>query len=329
MGYTLAMGIRIATIATALIVLLTVRGGTAEVIDMVVASVDQEAILYSEILMAIQPELQRIQQESPSQEAYNDTVEKLVEDSLDEAIESKILYREALKFSVQVPDDKVEEQIEQIRKTFDTNEAFIKALTESGETLSDFRERTRKRIMAQSVEVSKMNTLEEEIVVDEAALAQYYEDHKEDYTKPARVRVRQIMIPVRRDPQKRARAHARLEMLRQELQAGASFSDLARAYSKGPAAEDGGLIGWVSKGDLVPVLENALFALNQGEVSDVVDSQFGVHLLLAEKKEEAGIAPLDEMRPAIEGILRSQAALEKYELWLKDLRQRSRVRVFL
>jgi parvulin-like peptidyl-prolyl isomerase len=323
------MGKRTARFAAALIILLTARGGTADVIDMVVASVDQEAILYSEILVAIQPELVRIQQEAPSQEAYNDIVETLVEDSLDEAIESKILYREALKFSIQVPDDKVEEQIDQIRKTFDTSEEFIKALTDSGETLSDFRERTRKRIMAQSVEVSKMSSLEKEIVVDEAELVQYYEDHNADYTKPARVRVRQIMIPVRRDAEKRARAHARLEMLREELEAGASFSDLARAYSKGPAAEDGGLIGWASKGDLVPVLEDALFALNQGEVSEVVDSQFGVHLLLAEKKEEAGIASLDEMRPAIEGILRSQAALEKYELWLKDLRQRSRVRVFL
>ncbi len=296
---------------------------------MVVASVDQEAILYSEILAGIQPELLRLQQEATSQESYDATVEKLVEQTLEEAIESKILYREALKFSIQVPDERVENQIDQIRSTFDTNEEFISALTETGETLSDFRERTRKKIMAQSVEVSKMSSLESEIVVDEAELSQYYQDHKDEYRKPARVRVRQIMLPVRRDPEKRAKAHARLEMVGEELLAGATFGDLARAYSKGPAAEDGGLIGWTSLGDLVPELEQALFALGEGEVSQVVDSQFGVHLLLAEKKEEAGIASQDEMRPMIEPILRSKAALVKYELWLKDLRQRSRVRIFL
>ena len=303
--------------------------GSAKIIDMVVASVDQEAILYSEVLLSIQPEMIRLQQETASNAEYEKAIGKLVEDTLDEAIESKILYREALKFSIVVPDERVEAQIDHVRKLYDTNDEFMKALMETGETLSDFRDRTRKRIMSQSVEVSKMNTLEDEIVVDEVSLLQYYEDNKDHYQKPERVRVRQIMLRVRRDPDLRSKARARLEMVREELQAGASFDDLAIAHSQGPAAPNGGLVGWTSKGDLVVELEQAIFGLSEGEISQVVDSQFGVHLLFAEQKEEAGIAPLDEVRASIEPILKSNAALIKYEIWLQDLRKRSRVRIFL
>jgi parvulin-like peptidyl-prolyl isomerase len=85
----------------------------------------------------------------------------------------------------------------------------------------------------------------------------------------------------------------------------------------------------VERGDLVVALEDAAFALSPGQTSAIVDTEFGCVLLAVDEREEEGIASLDEVRTEIEPLLRARGADEQYRNWIAELRQRSRVRVFL
>jgi parvulin-like peptidyl-prolyl isomerase len=194
--------------------------------------------------------------------------------------------------------------------------------------MSGFRDRVRKHILAATMGVRKHRQFEEAAEIAETEIAKYYEDNKDKFTHPERVSVRRIFLQAAA-PQERAQAKTRLQELKKQVDAGAAFADLAKSYSAGPEAAQGGLVGWVMPGDLVKGLSDVAFSLPEGGVSDVIETEFGVVLLKVDKKEAAGTMSLDEGRKVIEPELRTKAAEEKYKKWISELRKRSRVRIFL
>jgi parvulin-like peptidyl-prolyl isomerase len=160
-------------------------------------------------------------------------------------------------------------------------------------------------------------------------MVQYYKENEKKFAHPERVSLRRIFLAAGTDPQERAQAKARLEEVRKQLDAGADFAELAKTYSAGPEASQGGLMGWVTKDGLVQHLSDAAFSLPEGDVSNPLETEGGVVLLKVDKKEPAGTISLDEARKQIEPELRDKFAEEKYKKWIGELRKRSRVRIFL
>ena len=300
----------------------------AVLIDSVVASVGQEPILQSEVMQDAYPRLQAIQQSAGSEEAFKQQADQVLKEALDQAIEHQILYREA-KGKVEIPDKEVERRMNMLKKQYPSNEEFTKALESSGTTMSEFRERVKRQIMAVSFGMAKRRIFEEEAVVTESDIAQYYQDHKEEFQHPERARVWRIFIAAQKSKASRKEAKEKLESIRKSLLDGADFAETAKAESEGPEAEESGLVGWVKEGDLVPELMRAVNTLKDGEISAVVETEFGFHLLKVEKREAAGMASFEQARQEIEPLLRKQLGAERYKKWMSTLRQRSDVRVYL
>lgn len=301
----------------------------ADIVDAVLATVDKEVILRSDIMQEIAPSIEELRRTSTDEQAFNREAENRIRAALDQAIENKILLREALLAGMQITDEGVEKRIEEIRKRYASSEEFQKAIEDSGETMGDFRDHIRKQILAISFGMQKRRDFEEEAVVSEADMAQYYEDHKSELGHPERVRLLRIFLAADADPAERPQVRARLAELRDQLAAGADFEALAKSASEGPEAEKGGVIGWAVRGDLVPELEAVAFSLPEGQLSDVVETEFGFHVLKVVQKEESGVPTLDEMRTTIEPELRRRYGDERYTSWIAELRKRSRVRVFM
>jgi len=303
------------------------RPAGAELVDAVAATVDREVVLYSELMSEIGPELEGLRRSATSREEYNRAADELMREAINQSIDARLLVREARKFpELAVSEKDVDETIEGMRASAGlTPEEFIQAI---GGSMSEFRERQRARMLAMRVAYARVTSFEKEIVISEEQIADYYNEHRDEFEKPTRVYVRQIFLRVQND-EERAQAHAKLELLREEVAAGTAFSDLAKLHSQGPEAAEGGAIGWQQQGDLVEPLNSTAFALAAGEMSGLVDSQFGVHLLKVDEREDGGEAGLADVRFEIEPILRRQEAQKKFDTWLADLRKRSRVRIFI
>lgn len=301
----------------------------ADIVDQVVANVDTEVILLSDIMAELGPQIADIRRDAANEDAFNEALQEKVHATLDQAIENRILVREAQLAGLSVDDDTVEKRLEEYRKLYDSNEAFLNELEAAGETMSDLRTRLRKQMLARTMSIRKMRELEDGVVVSESEVAQYYEDHKDDFRHPERVHCSQIFVAAPAGNSDRAVAKARLEQLREEVVSGTEFQELAIEYSEAPGAEDGGIIGWVQRGDLVKPLEDAAFALEPGQLSEVIETDSGFHLLTVDKKEAEGLATLDEARKEIGPLIRSQIAAERYQKWIDELKKRSRVRVFI
>ncbi len=301
----------------------------AELVDAVVATVGSEIILHSEVMDEIGPIIGEIQAAAPSSAAFENQVQEVFREALEQSIERKILYREAVLAGFQIPEEEVESRLERIIKQYDSRDAFMEMIEEAGETMSDFRERLRKQILAISMGLSKRRDFEAEAVVSESEMAQYYQDNLDTFSRPERVKLRRIFLPAGKEPGERRRVKARVEALRDQVATGGDFSDLAAQYSKGPAASDGGTIGWIVQGDLVDTLETAAFKLGADEMSEVLETEFGFTLLQAEAHEAPGTASFEEVRTDIEPALRADYADERYDKWIRELRKRSQVRVLI
>ena len=135
-----------------------------------------------------------------------------------------------------------------------------------------------------------------------------YEQNKDRYRVPERVKARHILLMTQGKPKEdEAKAKAKAEDLLKQLKAGADFAELAKKNSDDPGSKDkGGDLDWVVRGQTVPEFENALFALKPKEISGVVKTQYGFHIIQALEKEQAHLKTLDEVKPELLAELRNQ-----------------------
>jgi peptidyl-prolyl cis-trans isomerase SurA len=301
----------------------------AVTVDGVVAVVDKEVILHSDLVQQVGPYLADLRTQVANEQELSQKADDLMAQALEQAIQDKLLLREALLAGVEIQTQDIERRLEEIRKLYPTNEEFLKDMQNSGENMDDLRERLRKQLLARVYANRKIIDFEKEIVVTESDVAQYFQDHQADYSHPERIQVRQIFLPAGTSESERETVKARIEELKGELDKGGDFGELAKAYSKAPGAESGGLIGWQDRGDLVDALDGVAFTLPEGGMSGVVESPGGFHILKVDKKEAAGQSSLDDVRKEIEPLLRKQGAADKFSRWIEDMRKKSKVQVFL
>jgi peptidyl-prolyl cis-trans isomerase D len=147
-------------------------------------------------------------------------------------------------------------------------------------------------------------------------LRAYYDQHRDQYRTPDQVKVSHILIKTplpgpdgKVDEKGAAEAQRRAEDLLKQLKAGAKLEDLAKKYSEDPgSAKQGGSLGWIGKGQTVPEFEKAAFSLPKGQISDLVKSSYGFHIIRVDDKQDAHVKTLDEVKAEIEPILKHQKA---------------------
>lgn len=146
------------------------------------------------------------------------------------------------------------------------------------------------------------------IQVSDAQIQDYYNSHQDEYRKPERVHARHILLSTANKPKDEIpKIQAQAEALDKQLKGGADFAELAKKNSQDPgSAQKGGDLGWVSRGQMVKNFEDAVFTLKPNEISNVVNTEYGFHIIQVLEKQPAHLEPLDEVKPAIIATLKNQ-----------------------
>src|ERR1700688_99684 len=147
-------------------------------------------------------------------------------------------------------------------------------------------------------------------------LQAYYNQHRDEYRTAEQAKVSHILIKTplpgpdgKVDEKGVAAAQARAADLLKQLKAGAKFEDLAKKYSEDPgSAKEGGSLGWIGRGRTVPEFEKAAFSLPKGQISDLVKSSYGFHIIRVDDRQDAHMKTLDEVKDQIEPLLKQQKA---------------------
>lgn len=250
---------------------------------------------------------------------------------LEQFITEKLLEAEIREAGITVTDAEVDQYIDKVKQNNRlSDEDFKTVLSREGQTLASYRksvkaELERSDLIARQVR-RKVNITDEDV-------ERYYKLNGDNYRADDRARIRHILfsLPGSGDETQVANASTKAKEVHQRIKAGEDFATLARQFSQGAGSSDGGDIGWVKRGTLIPGLEEVAFnKLKVGQVSEPFRTSMGLHIVKLEARDRGSQLPLSKVAPQIKEELTSKALEERFLSWLKtDLRRKHRVDVKL
>jgi peptidyl-prolyl cis-trans isomerase C len=245
---------------------------------------------------------------------------------LDQMIAIRLLSQESALREIVVPDAEVDSRYAQIRQQFPTEEAFAQALAAQGITTARLKDDIRNELA-----VSRLLEREIEPKVSAAELdaKTFYEKNLEQFQEDEAVRASHILIRVApdADDQVRQQARAEAENVLQQLQAGGDFAKLAQEYSQDGSAAQGGDLDFFTRGQMVPAFATAAFALQTNELSDIVETQFGLHIIKVTDRRPPRTVPFAEVDAQIHEFLSGQEREKATTAFVEALKRKGRVEV--
>lgn len=294
------------------------------VIPDVVARVNGETVTKVEFDDAVAAVEQRNQGPVPA-----DQRDRVLRGVLDQLVGIKLLTQEAAARKIAVPEADIEAQLTQMRQQFPSEEVFSQALKQQNKTVDMLKAEARSSLAIQKMLEA---TLAGKIAVTPQQAQDFYDKNPDQFKRPEQVRASHILITVQQgaDVAAKAAAKRKAEGVLKQVKAGSDFASLAKANSQDPgSAINGGDLGFFQRGQMVPPFDQAAFTMKPGSTSELVETQFGYHIIRVVEKKEAGTVSLDEVRPQLEQYLQNLNRQREMQAFVDGLKAKGKVEILL
>ena len=314
-------------VAAALLALALTVSLRGEVLEQVLVKVNGDIVTKSDFerlqveFLRQRPELQNVTADSPElQKAVADSTPQLILSAVDELL----LVQRGRELGYVMSDEQFKSVLDNIKKdnNIDTDEKFQEALKQEGMTLADLRRQLEKNMLETRVQ---QNEVLAKISVTEDEAHAYYDAHKNEFTTPSELMLREILIVVPTTDRgvnvaQDDAAKAKADDIRHRLLAGEPFARLAGEVSDAPSKANGGLIGPIKVDELAPALQTMLAKIKVGEVSEVIRTQRGYQILALESRTETKVKTFDEARQDISDRIADEKRRGETQKYLEKLR---------
>ena len=297
----------------------------AELADGVKAVVSDSVITYSQIQDMIAPTLDTLRQQYAGQpEAFQQKLNDLLSDSLEQLVERRLILRSFDIEGYQLPESYVDQMVQdRIRERFGDRVTFIKTLQAQGMTAEQFRKDVREQYIISAL---RQKNVSQAIVISPYKVETYYLAHQDDFKVEDEIKLRMIVL------NKSSADDTNTVKLANEILAkikeGAAFEEMASVYSQGSQQHQGGDWGWVERSVLRKDLAEVAFFLKPGQISGVIETPDSIYLMLVEQIRPAHVKPLGEIRDDIEKTLRTQEQARLEKQWIDGLKKKTFIRYF-
>jgi peptidyl-prolyl cis-trans isomerase SurA len=238
-------------------------------------------------------------------------------DVLKALITQRMLEQEALKYSDKVDDADVDRFVANMeQQQHITDEQLRAQLQQHGMSYPEFRASMRKQVMAMTMIDREVR---QKVVIPESEIQDYYKTNRDEFTASAeKYQLAQILIaaPASATPPQSAAAEKKANDIRQQAEKGLPFDTLARQYSDDDSKPKGGELGWFAPDDLNDSIAAAIKNLKPGDISAVIHTKYGYHIVKVEEHQKPGVKPYDEVKGAIRDKLATQQAKATFEKWV-------------
>lgn len=244
---------------------------------------------------------------------------------LDQLTSVELLYQEARKLDIPDLDKQINEKVSQNRSKFKTEEEFTDALRSIDMTMQDMQDFTRKDIVINNFIEQKFTA---KAAATDAEAKKFYEENSDRYFKvPEMVRASHILVGAdeKASAEERKRAKEKAEALLKRVKAGEDFAAVAKAESSCPSASQGGDLGSFGHGEMVPAFEKTAFGMKPGEVSGVVESEFGYHIIKVTEKQETGAEKFENVKDKIAEFLKKQKVQQEVSSYVEELKKTAKI----
>jgi peptidyl-prolyl cis-trans isomerase C len=246
---------------------------------------------------------------------------------LENLIDAEVLYQQSQKEGIKVDDQAINEQIKKMKKRFSDETAYKKAIERMHVSEKEFRTEIQRALAIN--QLIDTNVRQKITVTDEES-KKYYNNNSNLFKQPEQVKISLIWIKVTPDDEesKKIQARKKIEMVQKKVKQGEDFGKLAKAYSEGPNAQREGAWGYLKRGKSADPIRDAAFALKVGEVSGIIETKSGYHLIKVNDKKPAGITPYKEVIPMIERYLEKEKEKTEIQGYIENLKKSAKIKRF-
>ncbi len=302
-------------------------------VDRVVAVVNDDVILQTELEKAGGEYFERIRMKAPAGEVES-AIEKARGEVLSSLIDNMIVKQKAAELGITVEEAEIDNAIAQILSDNNaTLEEFRKELDKVNVSMQDYRDNLRNQILQSRVVGQQVRS---RIVIVEEDIREYYEKEYTQEKGESGYYILQIGFNwknlVTLDGVSQEEAREKAEAIRARVLAGESFGELARSYSDFPSATDGGNLGLIKKDEMAAYMRDAILSMHPGDISPIIEtgSTFQFFKLLSSREGDLVVkAPYESVKVEIRDILYRQEMEEKYKAWVENLREQAYIKILL
>ena len=284
----------------------------AKVEDRIVAIVNSDLIMLSEVKRELAPERERIEKQYRGDELSR-RLQMAEAIALTRMIERRLQLQEAKVRNVDVGDQEVK--------------LALKQLIQQGEKLDEKDPASMKSVRDQ---LTLLKVVDREVrsgvMVADPEMKRYYQEHGDRFALPEEYTLSQIFLKARTSDDL-ADLKPKAREIMTQLKQGESFEDLALQYSDDPTGSRGGRLGLVRQGELLPAIERGVSNLVPGGISEVIESPIGLHIVRLDDKKPKQFRPYEEVRQEIQALVFQQKSEDMFQAWLADLKNKAYIEI--
>jgi peptidyl-prolyl cis-trans isomerase C len=258
---------------------------------------------------------------------YPDRIEAMRRETIDLLINQELLWQAAQKQGMVATPEEVSRALDDMQAQFRTEEAFLSRLAIEGYTRESYRAHLERLVSARKY----LDTLSAKVTVSDAEVHTFYMENPDQFRLPEQVRARHILLKLSPGDDEQVKQAAREKMagILAEAGKGGDFAALARQYSEDASATQGGNLGLFARGEMFKPFEEAAFGLQPGELSAVVETPFGLHIIKMLDRQPARIVSEDQARGQIHAYLLKAKQQQALDNEIRTLRSGAQIEILL
>jgi peptidyl-prolyl cis-trans isomerase C len=248
---------------------------------------------------------------------------------LEQLVSFRLLIQETKARNLTVADAELDARMTEIRSQFPSEEEFNQRLAQQKTTAEQLRADARSEL---SVTKMLQAEVEAKVAVTPAQVQDFYAKNPDRFKQGERVRASHILLrlPEKADEAAKAAVKTKATDVLKQVRDGKDFAELAKQYSEDPgSAPSGGDLNFFQKGQMVAPFDQAAFTLKVGDVSDLVETNFGFHIIKVTDKQPERVVPLDDVRPQVQQFLENQSRQEQTQALIKALAAKGKVEILI
>lgn len=309
-------------VLTTAVLMLAGTQARGEITDKIIAVVNGEIITQNEFNAAFEPYLKRIDETYPGSDKEA-IIRQTKAALLQRFIDDLLIEQEAKKAGTSIKEEEVMEVLrDSLARQNIRMEDFLKKTESEGRSLETVKNEVRGQMMRTRL---MRREIKSKVMISDQEIGEYYNRHRDEYEGKEVVRIKQILllIPKNADEETKAGIRNEAQQILNRAASGEPFDLLAMKYSQGPEAQQGGDIGFIEKGVIIPEVEKAAFSLPLEQISNVIESSLGFHIIKVIDKRGAGLKKIESVREEIKTKLEDEKLEKKYDEWISAVRKKS------
>ncbi len=298
-----------------------VHAAQEELLDRVVAVVNDEVITQAELDTFLRPIYEQYSKEYSGQElvkAINEVRQKV----LSQMIEDKLVYQEAILMGIEVKDEDAEKEFQAFKAKMDNPEDLDAMLEREGLTMKALRERLKKQAMVRQLQDREIRS---KVIVSPTEIEDFFKKNPDQFKIKERVRVKSLTIKKSEEARTKGltdeKAKQRTELLAQKIRIYRNFDKIVKDFSEDSHAKQDGLGEWIERGAMIESVDEVIFKASPGEITGVVETPIGYHIFRIEAREPEKVRYFEEVKDQIAGYLFQQKSNARFRDWMEEVKK--------